>query len=474
MHMFIESATRGGVSTINHRFGQANNKDMKSYDASQPSVYLKYLDANNLYGAAMIAPLPVGDYAWNQDAWTSEMICNLRDDAPTGYIFEVDLEYPTHLHDLHNDYPLAVESLAVQPHELSAYSQSFLDKFETVQHSSAKLIPNLRDKVKYSTHYRNLKLYLKLGLVLKRVHRVLSFRQESFMKSFIELNTKKRTEAKNDFEMDFYKLLINSNFGKMMENVRGHVTYDLVTEEETDKLLRLVAQPNYKCSNKVNDVITGVERIKSEVKLNKPIAVGFCILELSKVIMYDFHYNVMKATYGNKVKLLFTDTDSLCYKIETEDFYADMDRHRDLFDNSNLDPSHRWYDPKNKKVIGKMKDECKGMEMREFVGLRSKMYSYTIDGVSVQPAKQRKAKGVAGAVVRKDTTHSDYVECLTNNTIENVTNHAFRSQNHIIYTLLVNKIGLSAFDYKLYILDDGITTLAYGHKDIPNSNIILL
>jgi hypothetical protein len=475
MFMWVEKSIRGGVSTITHRHAVADNKDMESHkndtrtlDNPSDSTYIKYFDANNLYAVAMVQKLPTGDYKWDHDleSWTTSRILALLDDSDTGYIFEVDLEYPASLHDLHNDYPLAPENISIQSHELSAYSQAFLDQHDSVQTPCGKLIPNLRDKQNYTTHYRNLKLYLSLGLVLKRVHRVLSFTQSAFMKPFVEYNTKKRTEAKNDFEVDFYKLVNNSCFGKTMECVRDRVKYDLLHSSETKKFQKLVAKPSFKSWRAINDSVVGVERAQTEVCLDKPISVGFSILELAKVVMYDFHYNVIKRVFDSRARLLFTDTDSLCYAFKTQDCYAELQEYRDLFDNSNLDKSHRWYDPKNKKVIGKFKDETKGVEIKEFVGLRSKMYSYTIDDGKAQPLKCRKAKGISAAAVREDISHSDYLSCLTENNRMNVSLYAFRSTNHVVYTNLVQKIGLSSFDDKRYILPDGVSTLSYGHKDI--------
>ena len=141
---------------------------------------------------------------------------NIPDDSSTGYILEVDLEYPHHLHDLHNDYPLAPESLLITRDMLSPFCKSFKQK-----HCDArKLVPNLQHKTKYIVHYRNLKLYADLGMKITQVHRVLSFSQKPWMKPYIDFNTEKRKHAKNDFEKELFKLLNNAVFGKTMENVR--------------------------------------------------------------------------------------------------------------------------------------------------------------------------------------------------------------------------------------------------------------
>jgi len=465
MYQWVEKSIRGGISTITHRHAEANNDQMDSYNKNLPSSTIKYLDANNLYGWAMSQKLPTGEYKWerNPDEWTTEKILQLSDDASYGYIFEVDLKYPKELHDLHNDYPLAPESLSVSDEMLSDYSRSFLQKYETEQLGTNKLIPNLNDKKNYTLHYRNLKLYLKLGLVLEKVHKVLSFAQDSWMKDYVDSHTTMRAAAKNDFEKDFYKLSVNAVFGKTMENVRNRIKYDLVSSSEESKLKKLVAKPTYKSCRNINEEIVGIERSVNEVKLDKPIAVGFSILELSKVLMYDFHYNVVKKVFGERSKLLFTDTDSLCYSLQTENFYKEMEEYQNLFDCSELSKDHQWFSTTNKKVIGKFKDETKGIEIKEFVGLRSKMYSYILSN----EVEIKKAKGTAKSVVKRDLSHSNYKDCITENKLQNVSMTTFRSDNHTIYTNVIKKIGLSAFDDKRYILENGIATLAHGHYRIP-------
>ena len=159
-----------------------------------------------------------------------------------------------------------------------------------------------------------------------------------------------------------------------MENLRKRVDVRLVTNEK--QLSKLTSKPTYVCSKIFNENLVAVHKIKETLTLNRPAYVGMCILDLSKTLMYEFHYNYIKNQYGQKAKLLFTDTDSLAYEIETDDIYKDFWNDKEKFDNSDYPQYHKYFDTTNKKVIGKFKDEAAGIPITEFVGLRSKMYSY--------------------------------------------------------------------------------------------------
>ena len=192
--------------------------------------------------------------------------------------------------------------------------------------------------------------------------------------------------------------------------------------------------------------------------LNKPVYVGFTVLDLSKLYMYEFHYEEMKMRYGDRARLLFTDTDSLAYAIETEDWYNDMKQMKHLLDTSNYPKNHPLYDETNKKVIGKMKDETPAEPIEEFVGLRAKMYS-----IKTSDKEKKTAKGVTKAVVRNRIRHVHYREILENAGARRDKMRMIRNERHQMYTVEVNKTSLSAYDDKRYILEDGIHTLAYGH-----------
>ena len=221
-----------------------------------------------------------------------------------------------------------------------------------------KLVPNLNNKRNYIVHYRNLQLYTTLGMQLTKIHRILSFNQSPWLKSYIDFNKSMRARAKNEFEKSFFKLMNNAMFGKTMENLRKRRNIELITKEE--QLRKRVIQPSFKDFKIFHENLISIERRKTTIKLNRPIYIGFCVLDLSKVLMYNFHYLHIKILYPkNRSQLLFTDTDSLTYAIKTDDIYEGMLNDNNLYDFSGYPVEHKCFSNENKKVIGKFKDELK-------------------------------------------------------------------------------------------------------------------
>ena len=457
MYLMIEQGIRGGTSMISNRYAAANNKYMDGYDSSKPSKYITYLDANNLYGWAMSQPLPYGEFHWLTDEQISQFCVNdISDDSEIGYILDVDLEYPTELHDSHSDYPLAPESMTVENEMLSPFSKELKEKLQIKGQPASKLIPNLYDKTNYITHYTNLKFYLQQGMVLKKIHRIIQFKQSPWLKSYIDFNTEKRKYANSDFEKDFFKLMNNSVFGKTMENLRNRMNVEFVNDPK--KMKKLCAKPSFQTFKIFNENLTAVHMAKTKLVLKKPIYIGFVVLDVSKILMYRFHYNYMKIRYEDRAKLLFTDTDSLCYEIQTDDIYQDMMHDKQHFDTSNYKKDSFLYSEENKKVLGKMKDECAGAIVEEFIGLRSKMYSLSYEG-----KEKKTAKGVKRRVIEFNIRHQDYKDSLLNNQIQHSDMNQIRSYNHKVYSEAWKKISLSPYDDKRYIMENGCDTLAHGH-----------
>ena len=464
MHLMIERGTRGGVSVISHRWAKANNPYIPDYDSNQPSVYPIYLDANNLYGWAMSQALPTHGFYWLTEAdITGVDFMSVPYDAEEGYILEVDINYPRNLHDKHADYPLAPESLKITKDMLSPYSISVATELEQNMGDVTKLTPNLYNKERYVLHYRNLQFYLQQGLELVKIHRAIGFKQSAWLEPYIQFNTTKRMQAKNNMEKDFFKLMVNSVFGKTMENLRNRMDVRLKTTEK--QIIAEVAKPSFTGFKLFNHNLAAIHHQKTTLYLNRPIFCGFSILDVSKTLMFDFHYNHVIPRYGNRATLLFTDTDSLCYAIETEDIYADMAKDKHMYDFSGYPEDHPLYDITNKKVVGKFKDELNGIPAIEFIGLRSKMYSLHYDN-----KEKKTAKGVT-ASVKNSLTHDMYKTSLFTKKQYKHTMTRIQSVRHELYIIQQCKITLSPYDDKRYILDDGYTTLPHGHYSIKGEDM---
>ncbi|KAL6416453.1 hypothetical protein ACFW04_013453 [Cataglyphis niger] len=253
MVMFVERGIRGGLSQCSDRYARANNKYVQSYNPSEPSSYLMYFDVNNLYGWAMCQSLPYEDFRWVENV-TSIDLMSVMPDSPIGYIVEVDLAYPPGLHDSHADFPFCPTR----------------DKPPGKRRD--KLLATLRDKRRYVTHYLNLQQCIRHGLRVTRIHRILRFAQSPWLRGYIELNTRLRVNAKNEFEKNLYKLMNNAVFGKTMENVRNHSDVRLVTRwDGRFGAETMIAKPNFHSRSVFAEDLVAVELRKLEIKFYKPI-----------------------------------------------------------------------------------------------------------------------------------------------------------------------------------------------------------
>ena len=269
MLMMVEKGIRRGICNAVYRYAKANNKYMKNYNKNIESSYLEYLDANNLYGCAMSQTLPVDGFKWIEDnlsKFDEKFIKNYDENSNKGYILEVDVEYPKNLHKLHSHLPFLPERMEI-------------DK-------CSKLTCTMQNKENYVIHIRALKQALNNGLILKKVHSVIKFNQEAWLKPYINKNTKLRKEAKNGFEKDFFKLMNNSVFGKTMENVRNYRDVKIVTTNKQRN--KFASEPNYHLTKRISKDLLIMEMKKVEVKMNKPVYLGQAILDISKIRMYEF------------------------------------------------------------------------------------------------------------------------------------------------------------------------------------------
>ena len=269
------------------------------------------------------------------------------------------------------------------------------------------------------------------------------------------MNTELR---KDDFEKDLFKLMNNAVFGKTMENIRKHRNIKLVTTDK--KRNKLVSEPDYHTINYISEDLSMIEMNKTKVKMNKPIYLGLSILDISKILMYEFWYDYMKPKYNDNVKLGYMDTDSFVMNIKTNDFYKDIANDVEKrFDTSNYEVNRPLPTGKNKKVIGLMKDELGGKIITEFITLRPKTYSYLTD----DGKEDKKAKGTKKCVIKRMIKFDDYKNCLLKDEILLKSQQRFISKKHDVYTEDINKIALSNDDKRI-VSSDKITSYPYGYK----------
>ena len=293
--LIVEKGIRRGICHAIHRYAEANNKYMKKHQQNKESSYIQYSDASNLYGWAMSQKLTVDGFKWKQNMLKfDEKIKNQDEDSDKGYILEVDVEYPKNIHDLHSDLPFLPERMKTN--------------------KCSKLVCNLYDKNDYVPYMKSLKQALNHGLILKKVHRVIQFNQEAWLKEYIDMNTELRKEAKNVFEKNFFKLMNNSVFGKTMKNVRKHRDIKLVTTDKRRN--QLFSEPNCHTTKWFSGNLLAIEMKKIKVKMNKPVYLDLSILEISKTLMYEFWYDYIKPKYKNNAKLCFMDTGSFIINIK--------------------------------------------------------------------------------------------------------------------------------------------------------------
>ena len=422
-----------------------NGKNLNDYLTEK---YLLYLDANNLYGWSMSQKLPTKDFKWENDPDYYKKIPKGR-----GCIIECDLEYPNDCRFKTRKYPLAPEKMKIDKEKLSDYQLNLLG--DKPLSKEEKLFLTLYDKEKYVIHHSILKEYIKLGMKVIKVYRTISFEESNWLAKYINFNTEQRTKSDNIFEKDLWKLMNNSFYGKTLENIRGRSEVKLTTSKEEAK--KYISKPKFKDSIIFNENFIAIVNNVTSIKFDKPIYLGMAILDYSKLLMYKFYYEVVNKTWPEN-EIIASDTDCLFLSVKTKDIYEDMREIIDELDTSDYPKDHELQSNKNKKVIGKFKDELNGKIMNEVVFLKSKAYSFTLSDLS----EVKKLKGIGKSTINKDVRFDDYKDCLFNSRTKMNKMYTLNSDKHEMYVNEVNKISMSPFDDKRYILDNGIDTQPFG------------
>ena len=441
MYTFCERAKRGGVSVQVDRYAKATD-----------GVCIQYFDANSLYGYIMEHyALPDGGFQWMTDGECQKWV----KDQPDTCFLEVDIETPPELHDDWNELPIPVKRQTTWEEQSPFTKECFGETFV----GGEKLLGTLETKYNYIITARLLKYLIRKGHRLLKIHRGLKFTESPWMSEFITINAEKRQGATNDFERDVYKLMSNAPYGKTMEDVRKYVNFRLVktTPHDTSSMDKVINSPFHKGqAGAYGEYLTGELMYPKSVTLNKPIYVGVAVLDYSKLHMFQMHYDVIKAQFGDRARLLMTDTDSLVYRIESKDFEAEMDNIKDAFD-----PSGH--------ILGKLKDELKGKKALEYCGIRAKMYSVKVEegGKSIL-----KAKGIGKNTIKGQLPHEAFCDALLNGNNKSVDFTELKSKDHIIRVQDTRKKALNRADDKRFHLppdaDNNYRSLAFGHWRINN------
>ena len=473
---FFQKGIRGGMSYVCKRKSIVNLPGMETYKEDKHKRTIFYTDANNLYGSAMMAPMPRGGFKWLKK-WQpptlrgssfKEQMEEIEEEWSTNYVLEVDAIFPESKHDKMSDYPFLPESI-VPPG----------GKFP-------KLINHLGRRERYVLSFEMYLLAKMEGVQFPQIHRVLEYEQSKWLAPYINMNTEMRRKATTQFEQDYYKLMNNSVYGKWMEDVTKYIDFELFTNQNSKKYKKLHHRQPYKIKRSVvyhrclqheqnpkyaescseNDsCVVGMEKKKMKVKLNKPIYVGFKVLEVSKLIMYQMYYHVFQEQFGSRMKLCLHDTDSFIFEIESENLDQELYSIREHMDLSNYPLDHPLFDPSNKKVPGKMKNEYPDQQIKKFIGLRSKCYC-----LEVEEDEEKRAKGVKKSVIKKELSLQDYENCLEKQEAVYRDITLLRSQKQTIYTIQQRKLALSSLDDKRYIIPGKFETLPWGHYKIPKDN----
>ena len=370
-YIFIERGITGGICVAIKKYSKENNKFCSDYDNSKPGTEIKYDDMNNLYGKAIMSYLPYGSFKWIKVTDKSiNTALNKKDNSSHGYFFEVDMYCPDELHDEQNDFPMEPEKLIVTEELLSAEQIEIIKQFGLKISITQKLIPNLFPKKNYIAHYRNLKYYLANGWKLTKVHRILEFNQCPWMKPHIDFNTEKRMQATNEADKNFFKLSINSGYGKTMENMRKRMKIRIAKNGKD--CIKYSSRQTFKNSIIFGKNLVAIHERPEEIRFNEPIYIDCTVLEESKLEICKFWYDVLKKVCEG-IKLIHMDTDSFMFEV-AENFNGIMLEHKEYFDLSNFPKDSKYYDSTNRKVPDKMKDVKPSQNIDDVRALKSKSY----------------------------------------------------------------------------------------------------
>ena len=465
MYNFFAAGVRGGIAMATRHYFKANNKYLPDYDKEKVSSFGFYADVTNLYGYCLSQQLPHSGFEWvslSVDEVLKIIKSYDHSQDSVGYVLEVSLEIPNRLHDHFYDYPPIPDHCVINLDMLSPWTRLLMG--EGHFKADRKLTPTLFDKNNYVTHITNLKLFINLGVILKEVHNVVKFYQSAWLNEYIEFNSQKRANAASTVEKDFFKLQINSVFGKMLQNERRYRKFSVCRTRS--KLKRCLSKSTLKDVHCFGDNLFLLEFKKLSITLSKPIFVGMTCLELAKYFMVDYHYNIMVPFFGRlNIEIMYTDTDSFIWRVLTDDLYSDLVKLRGDFDFSKYPFNHPLHNTVNSCVRGKWKDELNGNILLEAIFLRAKSYSIL--------TSNDKISAMAGVkkCMQKLIVHDNFRDILFESGRLFIKQKRFSSSNMTISTVTNERLALSPIDLKRYQMNKELT-LPYGHHMLKLKNFI--
>ena len=475
MHSFFRRAIRGGVSYIDthHAFGCDDMQKKKS-------DFLIYLDVNSLYPAVMTRKLPTGGYQFmgknsidSLMADNQKNIHNYNEKGNWGCFLECDLTYPKSLHNRTNNMILAPYTRSVERNDLSEESLKALHIINPRRNlnnfSEKKLIADFNPRKKYVLHISVLKTYLKMGMVLEKIHSGVEFKQANFLSDHIHCLSNLRSNATTKFDKDMYKLLSNSIYGKFIQNpYLYHRTEFFSSQLDPDiskKVLKRTSSPYFKSIMPIGTSAVLVDSLPPILKMNQIVSIGATILDYSKQFMYQMYYANLEPHWGfGNIDIVMSDTDSFLLKVfSKESLEKDYFKLSRILDFSKFPKDHPLKKANTVKAnaLGYLKDEQNGVsQITEVIGLQSKCYSY------ISQSTVKKVKKGFPRRWHSDLNFSLYKKVLQKGKVMRKTSVSIGSKKQVLRTYRKHALTLTNLDTKRYILDCKVHSYGFGHKNI--------
>ena len=475
MYLCLERGIRGGLSFVGERYLAASPEmtddefEKLSENEKEKVNRIIYIDQNNLYGNCLRKYHAVGSYKWLTQNQISKIDwANLSSESNTGYILQVDIEYPDFLHKDHESLPICPEHKDINYHDLSEYSKLAYEKIygsssKVFHHKSKKLTVSFETKYSYVIHYNNLKEYMKLGLKLLKIHRVISFEQRPFMRPYVDKCTQMRKMATTLVEKNLMKLALNACYGKCLESQRNRL-YCRVTSNANDLERRFSSE--FFDSFKILDenLVLCFKKMRN-VYMQNMLFIGLSVLEYSKTEMMVSYYSKLRPMLGQTSRVCAMDTDSFFIRVSAPNHEYCMRKLAPLMDFSNYEKDHPLYDKTHQNELGRYKDETAGKPILQFVGLRSKVYCFET---------KNEVKKICKGIQKRSKQHisiETYKKCLKNFSTVRVNQRSIRSKNQQLFLHVEKKVAFSSADDKMKIKMCKIHSVPFGSIHYEKENV---